>query len=343
MTVGYGPLLRRDGPAPAVRNNTLLQVAAAMGLLITDDDDHWQNGVALQSYPSDPASEFDPCGTGTDATKAEGGSINLPEFGPVEIYFPETCTARIVGPPPELLPADVSALPDPALQDLYRRIENVRILNDPGARKELAAANEDFWFTRRAVAMLGGTEEAAVENVLCTGGAVPGNPHLTDPNLHVLNVVASGSGFTIKWTGLNPVEALAELEEQIGGTKKGGLIHAPPAVVTYWARYRCIQEPTKQGDLYTLAGTPVVCGYGYINAVPDGSNFGNLSNRQDWAFATGPVKIWREPGILLYPGSYREALNRSNNSLTYRAERPYVICWDGTLQTGVLIDRSIDP
>lgn len=288
MTVGYGPLLRRDGPAPAVRNNTLLQVAASMGLLITDDDDHWQNGIALQSYASDPASEFDPCGTGTDAIKVEGGEIKLPEFGAVQIYFPESCTARVVGP-------------------------------------------AEQWFLARATAGLGGTEEAAVENILATGGAVPENPHLTDKNLDKLN----GGVAT------DPVEGLALLEEQIGGTKKGGILHAAPATVTYWARYRCIQEPTKQGDLYTLAGTPVVCGYGYIGAYPDGGT--PVSVTEDWAFATGPIKVWREPAITIYPATYREALNRQTNKLTYRAERTYCITYDTVLQAGALIDRSIDP
>ena len=288
MTVGYGPLLRRDGPPPAARNNTLLQVAASMGLLITDDDGHWRNGIALQGYSPQGASGFDPCGTGSNAIKTEGGSIPLPEFGPVEIYFAETCTARVVGP-------------------------------------------EEQWFLNRATVGLGGTEEAAVENVLATGGAVSANPHLTDANLVQLN----GGAAT------NPVEALALLEEQIGGTKKGGLIHATPATVSYWSWYRLIQEPTKQGELYTLSGTPVVCGYGYIGAHPDGG--ATPSATEDWAFATGPVEIWREPAITIYPGSYKEALNRSNNNLTYRAERTYVITWDTVLQDGVLIDRAVKP
>ena len=299
MTVGYGPLLRRDGPPPAGRNNTLLQVAAAMGLLITDDDAHWQNGIALQPYTPGPAGSFDPCGTGTDSIKAAGEGIPLPEFGPVEIYFSETCTARVVGP-------------------------------------------EDQWFINRATAGLGGAQEAAVENVLATGGAVFDNPHLTDTNLDILNV-GTGSGFSRTWTAMNPVEALALLEEQIGGTKKGGIIHAPPAVVTYWSRYHLLQEASQKGPLFTKSGTPIVDGYGYIGAVPDGSNFAHLTAIEDWAFATGPVKIWMDPAALIYPGSYKEALDRHTNTLTYRAERPFVITWDQVLQAGVLIDRSIDP
>lgn len=344
MTVGYGPLLRRDGPSPAVRSNTLIQNAAEMGLLFENDVDpsdlnggpmftypqkplegspispgrplyvpgvspRWLNGITLQSYSAAQAEGFDPCGDGTDAIKTTGGAINLPSFGAVQIYFPETCTARVVGPPP----------------------------NDPSEEDDIA----NDWFVKRAVAGLGGTEEAAVENVLCTGGAVPNNPHLTDTNLNVLNPVAGGSGFTETWTPWNPVQALANLEEQIGSTGKGGIIHAPPAIITYWARYRCIQEPTRKGDLYTQSGTSVVCGYGYLNAVPDGSNFANLTVNQDWVFATGPIMIWREPGITVVPGTYKEALDRDNNELTYRAERSYLVAWDGTLQAGALIDRSI--
>ncbi len=259
-----------------------------MGLLITDDDQHWQNGIALQPYPTGPARGFDPCGIGSNHLKEEGEEIPLPEFGPVQIYFAETCTARVVGP-------------------------------------------AEQWFTARAVAALGGTEEAEVETVLATGGEVPDNPHLTDMNLVELN----GGAAT------DPVEGLALLEEQIGQTKKGGIIHAAPATVTYWARYRVIQEPTRQGDLYTLAGNPVVVGAGYIGAVPDSG--GSLSATEDWAFATGPVEIWREPGVTLVPGTYLQALDRHNNNLTYRAERTYVIAWDTVLQVGVLIDRNIDP
>jgi hypothetical protein len=288
VTVGYGPLLRRDGPPPQGRNNTLLQVVASMGLLITEDDDHWQNGIVLQSYPSDQANGFDPCGSGSTHLKVEGGAIKLPQFGPVEIYFSETCTARVVGP-------------------------------------------EETWFLNRARLGLGGAEEAAVENVLATGGAVPANPHLTDSNLNQLH----------GGTSTNPVEGLALLEEQIGGTRKGGIIHAAPATITYWTRFRLIKEPTKEGQLYTQSGTPVVCGYGYIGDYPDGGT--PVTTTQDWAFATGPVKIWREPAITIYPGAYAEALNRSTNDLTYRAERTYVITWDTVLQAGVLIDRSIDP
>lgn len=293
MTVGYGPLERRDGPAPAGRNNSLLEIVSEMGLLMTDDDPHWMNGIAVQSYSPGPASGFDPCGSGSDAIKSKGVAIPTPEFGPVQIYFPETCTARVVGPDP------------------------------------------DSWYVRRAAVGLSGAEEAEVETTLATGGATlshsPPNPHLTDANLVQLNGGAA----------VDPVEGLALLEEQIGATKKGGLIHAAPATVTYWAHYRVIQEPTKEGDLYTLSGTPIVCGYGYIGVFPDGGSA--PSDTEDWAFATGPVMIWREPQITIVPEFYYQALDRSTNEVTYRAERTYVVLWDTALQVGVLIDRAINP
>jgi hypothetical protein len=329
VTVGYGPLLRRDGSLPAQRNNTLLDVAQ----VITDDDDHWRNGLAIHSYPPYGAQGFDPCGTGSDHLKASGGAIPLPEFGPVQVYFPETCTAYIVGPPPEFSDPEYTGLPDDALRRSYDQVADARAR---GQDSVYARAVENYWFVNRAVIALGGAEEAQVENVLCNGGAVPANPHLTDANLVQLN----GGVAT------NPVEGLALLEKTIGGTKKAGVIHASPATITYWSRFKLITEPTKAGLLYTMSGTSVVDGFGYIGAVPDAAGTmpaGTLSATEDWAFATGPLKIWREPGITVYPGTYLEALDRTSNTLTYFAERTYVITWDTALQAGVLIDRSLKP
>ena len=293
MTVGYGPLLRRDGPYPSGRSNTLLDIAQ----VVTDDDAHWMNGVALQSYSPSPGWGFDPCGEGSNAIKPAGLPVSTPEFGPVQIGWSETCTARVVGPDPEV------------------------------------------WYTQRAIIGLSATEEAQIETTLMTGGAVPGNPHLTDGNLVQLN----SGGAT------DPVEGMALLEEEIGATKKGGVIHAAPATIAYWDYYKLIHEPGKQGLLYTKSGTPVVDGYGYIGAYPDGGSAPSAS--EDWAFATGPIKIWREPAITLLPEFYFQALDRSTNTVTYRAERTYVITFDSDttsganppLQVGVLIDRSIDP
>ncbi len=58
MTVGYGPLLRRDGPSPATRSNTLIQNAAEAGLLIEDDNDPaGLNGGTIWRYPVTPAGD----------------------------------------------------------------------------------------------------------------------------------------------------------------------------------------------------------------------------------------------------------------------------------------------
>ena len=120
--------------------------------------------------------------------------------------------------------------------------------------------------------------------------------------------------------------------------------HTPPPVTSYWARYRCIQEPTKQGDLYTLAGTPVVWAR-LPGRLPDGGTPQRMSATEDWAFATGPVtRSAHEPGISLYPATYREALNRStNNLIKYIVLSILVITGRQLVQAGVLIDRSINP
>ena len=59
--------------------------------------------------------------------------------------------------------------------------------------------------------------------------------------------------------------------------------------------------------------------------------------KQDWAFATGPVKVYLGPIVL---DSVKENLDRSINLLTFRAERYVLAIWDTVLQGAVLVDWS---
>ena len=73
--------------------------------------------------------------------------------------------------------------------------------------------------------------------------------------------------------------------------------------------------------------------------VPDGDPW--PSEDQSYAIATGPVEIRREDSITMLPGSLAEALDRSQNLVTYRAERDYLVEWDRQLQAAILVDRSL--
>jgi hypothetical protein len=155
-----------------------------------------------------------------------------------------------------------------------------------------------------------------VEQGLIAGVEGSTNPYVADTNLDVV-----GSGET-------PSVALAYLEREIGQTGSGGMILAPPNIVS---RLDAIYEGP--GPLRTSAGTPIAVTSGSIGVVPDGEPA--LTATEDYMFAVGPVEVRLGP---LVSQPLAEALDRSDNVLTYRAERYVLATWDTCLQAGVLVD-----
>lgn len=206
----------------------------------------------------------------------------------------------------------------------------------------------ETWFLPRLRAAFKVVESQAVERVLATGaglqvadgaGGQTDVPHLTDSNLDELNGGAA----------VSPLEGLARLEDAIGLTGRGGVIHATPSIVTLWNSGNRL-APDGAGNLRaTATGTLVIVGTGYIGAHPVGSS---PSATEQWAFATFMPRYVAGPDInvapIMIPGEYRQALDTSTNVVTYRAERDYVVTFDSDttdgdnppLQAGVLIDRS---
>jgi len=159
-----------------------------------------------------------------------------------------------------------------------------------------------------------------VEKGLAYGVTGLSNPALGDASLVQLGA-----------NGISAAEALARLENAIGETGIKGMIHATPAVVSMWQADKL--EGDEEGNLFTSNGTPVVSGGGYIGVHPHGKTA--PSDGQDWAFATGPVEVRLGPPSL---SDLRTSLDRSDNTVTFRAERPVLATWDTALQVGVLID-----
>jgi hypothetical protein len=181
-------------------------------------------------------------------------------------------------------------------------------------------------FAARAVVALNGLEAALVEQEFWSGDAMPGNPYLADATLP--NYESLGT--------LKALEALARLENEIGETGKMGVIHTDPATATAWAS-GCMVEREGAYLRAIATGTPIVVGYGYVGAHPDGTSAPVAT--AGWAWATGPVQV-RRSGIELLPGTLAAALDRQNNVVTYRAERHYLVDWDTELQAAVLVDRT---
>ena len=170
----------------------------------------------------------------------------------------------------------------------------------------------------QAEAVLDATASFGVEEGLAQGIVGSSNPWFGDANLTVL-----GGG------AVSPSVALSYLENAIGETGRMGMIHATPAVVSALTR----TELTDSGARATLNGTPIVSGGGYIGADPVGG--ASPSAGQDWVFATGPVEVRLGPLVIT---DVIQSLDRSDNTLTFRAERYVLAVWDGALQAGVLVD-----
>lgn len=181
-------------------------------------------------------------------------------------------------------------------------------------------------YQRRAELALAATESYALEKQLVSGHYASTNPYLADANVSKpFANVAQGK-----------IEGLAVLEDAIGQTAKGGVIHAPPSIVTAWDAVGA-ELVEKGGILYTRRGTPIIVGDGYIGAHPDSA--GAPASHTEWAWATGPV-LYIHGELVMLPANVKEALDRDNNVITYRAERSAVVAWDTQLQTAVLIDRT---
>lgn len=170
----------------------------------------------------------------------------------------------------------------------------------------------------RAERALDATISMAVEEALAAGIDQSTNPFFADTNVDILN-----SG-----TAVSPAVGLSFLENAIGTTGRRGLLHATPAVIAQWQPY-FVDSP----ELLTANGTPAASGDGYIGV--DTPFIGTPGTGEDWAFATGPVNVYLGPLVIT---DTRETLDRSNNDLTFRAERYVLALWDTALQSAVLID-----
>lgn len=186
------------------------------------------------------------------------------------------------------------------------------------------------WFQDRAVLVMNAVESTIAERVLAKGENLDlTQPHLTDSNLVLLNA-STPTALTL---------ALVLLEDAIGVTGRGGVIHASPGLVAAWDMGGAFAPDSKgNGIAFTMNGTPVVSGAGYIGVYPDGGSAPAAAN--SWAFATGPVQA-RHTEVFINPEQVQQALDHGVNDFEYFAERHILVTWDAVLQAGVLVDRSL--
>jgi hypothetical protein len=171
----------------------------------------------------------------------------------------------------------------------------------------------------RSTAALEGTLSAGVERALAEGVEGSSNPFFGDANVEDLT---PGGG------AVPPAAGFAYLEEHLGSQCRLGMIHATPAVIA-------ASQPLKlmDGPLLTTNGTPVVSGMGYQGI--DTPFLPDPGDGEDWIFATGPPRVHLGPVVTT---TVKETLERSDNVLTFRAERYVLAYWDTAIQGAILVD-----
>ncbi len=106
------------------------------------------------------------------------------------------------------------------------------------------------------------------------------------------------------------------------------MIHATPPVVSRW-----FDQTREDNPLVTVNGTRVAAGGGYQGATPSGQVAASAG--ESWVYATGPVEVRLGEVAVL---DIKDVLDRSNNDVTFRAERYVLVTWDTQLQAAVLVD-----
>lgn len=299
-SVGYGPLVRIDGPLPIPPEQGLLATAAAPAAgvqIVPEANDRWMNGAEVYPYPTSSGAHFDVCAVGSDpATKDFGDQVPLPRFGAFVVYLSETCTSYKVWD-----------------QDAFKA---------------------------RAVAALTAVESSLVSKQLKYGAAIKANPYLADGN----GTFPNGDTVT------SPLNGLELLEREIAKHGRQGVVHVTPMLATRLMG-NGFALSDKSGAIRTINGVVVIPDFGYEANVTPAQPVGTIahtapSGAQEWAFATGPVDI-RRSEVFTLPDRVEQAVDRGTggatnglpNSITYRAERYYLVDWDTAVQASVLIDR----
>lgn len=180
-------------------------------------------------------------------------------------------------------------------------------------------------FRARATAVLEATQSWAVEKALSQGIIGSLNPYFLDGS----ETLPAGI------TAVAPEVGLAYLEEAVGDTGRSGIIHLVPAVAGYLGFNQLRREDEANGMIGTAAGTPIAIGGGYKGAHRLGHT---VAVGESWCFATGPVNVRVSETI---EQELYQALDRTINDVTFRAERYVLATWDLALQAAVLVNWSV--
>lgn len=221
----------------------------------------------------------------------------------------------------------------------------------------LAASFGTEEFRARARQALIAQESAAVERQLERGTIGNSlNPRLAEATAgHVY--LGSSANTQATQLALTPKDALACLDEGIARWGRGlGMIHAPAYVVAQWVASRAIVvenfdlETTPRDSkrvIFSPNGNPIIAGSGYLGVSPDGTVVPDLTvagHAAMWCYATDLIVVHRDADVSYIPDSPSEvgqALDRTNNAITWRAWRAYAFAWNRLLHASVKVNTVL--
>lgn len=134
-----------------------------------------------------------------------------------------------------------------------------------------------------------------------------------------------------------PETGLACLEQALAECACGGrgMIHATPQAVSTWAQLDLV---ARQGPLMLSPNDHyIVADAGYPGTSPDGETPDMIDSV--WAYATGLVQVRRAP-VQVVPDDDSDAVDRTNNVITFRASRLASAWWDGCCHAGARLSIS---
>lgn len=185
-------------------------------------------------------------------------------------------------------------------------------------------------FPGRARRLLEACESFQVAHELWTGDLAQAQGF---PNAFL----ASTASDEVSSSAVTPIIALSCLEQGLAECACGerGMIHATRQIVSIWSQNQMLRR--EGGLTLTINDTIVVADAGYDGSAPDGSP---AADGSIWAYATGMVTVRHGP-VDVVPGSFAEALDRSVNTIEFRAERLAAATFDPCCHLAVEIDADL--
>lgn len=195
----------------------------------------------------------------------------------------------------------------------------------------MEAGNADE-MVARATRRLNAVLPPAVEHELWTGTLAAAAGFANDAFMDAGSLTNLGGP-------LGFVTALAEVEQSLAEHYLAGrtMIHAQPRVVTAWASRGLVAPNADRTALVTTQGTVVVPGHGYPGTPPTALGGPAVGRTYSYVYGTSWVNVWLGAVDSSINDVGTASVEREQNDVEVRAERPALTIWDPCVHVGAWV------